>query len=285
MMAIYYHKEFGTKYGESNFGDDINPYLLKKHLPKEIYESSSKCVVGIGTLLNNSMLDHIKDYKEVIVFTSGVGYGDITELLNHKKIVYAAVRGPLSAEKLKLNKDLAITDGAILLSQEFKDKKTIKFNYTFIPHINTHWSSGHAMKDICESLNINYLPPNADLFDFMKVVRQSELVITEAMHGAILADSLRTPWIPIRILNALEFKWQDWATSMSIDYAPHEFIELFDPKNNLSSKIKSKLKSVIFKKKLKTILRKPSYLSSEQVFESKLSQIISLSKMENFRNL
>jgi succinoglycan biosynthesis protein ExoV len=39
------------------------------------------------------------------------------------------------------------------------------------------------------------------------------------MHGAILADTLRVPWIPVitsPIINV--FKWRDWTMSLGLDY-------------------------------------------------------------------
>ena len=50
---------------------------------------------------------------------------------------------------------------------------------------------------------------------------RAELVVTEAMHGAIIADALRIPWIPITISPQIdEFKWRDWLGSVELDYNP-----------------------------------------------------------------
>src|SRR5690606_31984382 len=56
-----------------------------------------------------------------------------------------------------------------------------------------------------------------------------KLVIAEAMHAAIIADSYRVPWVSVsssRRINA--FKWQDWAASLRMThnfqyYAPLGF--------------------------------------------------------------
>jgi succinoglycan biosynthesis protein ExoV len=48
-------------------------------------------------------------------------------------------------------------------------------------------------------------------------IQQTELLLAEAMHGAIVADALRVPWIAIRLYgNFLEFKWQDWTQSLKL---------------------------------------------------------------------
>ena len=40
------------------------------------------------------------------------------------------------------------------------------------------------------------------------------------MHGAIIADTLRIPWIPISTRPSINtFKWLDWCESMELEYS------------------------------------------------------------------
>lgn len=49
----------------------------------------------------------------------------------------------------------------------------------------------------------------------------ARLVITEAMHGAIVADTLRVPWVPVLCSpSILPFKWVDWTESLDLDFRP-----------------------------------------------------------------
>jgi succinoglycan biosynthesis protein ExoV len=46
-------------------------------------------------------------------------------------------------------------------------------------------------------------------------------VVTEAMHGAIVADTLRIPWIPVVCSPEIAtFKWRDWTASLDLPYRP-----------------------------------------------------------------
>ena len=50
------------------------------------------------------------------------------------------------------------------------------------------------------------------------------------MHGAIVADALRVPWIPVHTdTNILSFKWQDWCLSTGVEYVPNHLSEFLVP--------------------------------------------------------
>jgi succinoglycan biosynthesis protein ExoV len=46
------------------------------------------------------------------------------------------------------------------------------------------------------------------------------------MHGAIIADALRIPWVPISAFNSRHekdthsFKWADWCGSVDVEFEP-----------------------------------------------------------------
>jgi succinoglycan biosynthesis protein ExoV len=55
----------------------------------------------------------------------------------------------------------------------------------------------------------------------LRVLSEARLVVTEAMHGAIVADTLRIPWIPVVCSPEIAtFKWRDWTASLDLPYRP-----------------------------------------------------------------
>jgi succinoglycan biosynthesis protein ExoV len=272
--------EFEKKYGRLNFGDSINPMLFNYFFKKSIIDSKDTVLIGIGTILNDENKKKVAHYKKKIVFSSGTGYGDF-ELTPDESWEFVCVRGPLTANKLKLSKNKGICDGAILLREMFPPNKDNKRSGTLlIPHVDSISRAGKSLELICDSLNIKMLSPEEPIKVFINEVRSAELVITEAMHGAILADTMRTPWIPIDMMGVEKLKWQDWFLSVELQGHPNIINPiLWDKqleKNKIISleKIKSYIKMEIVKKRIKRLLNecKP-LLSSDEVLEKRLFQL------------
>jgi succinoglycan biosynthesis protein ExoV len=69
---------------------------------------------------------------------------------------------------------------------------------------------------------IRYIDPLAPVPKVCAQLAGSSVVIAEAMHGAIVADAFRVPWIPAATSGRFNrFKWQDWALSLGMSPAVH----------------------------------------------------------------
>ncbi len=221
-MNLYYFRD-----PVGNFGDDLNPWLWPKLLPgllemeKENVQSNT-IFVGIGTLIN----ERIPDNPHKIVFGAGVGYGEVPDVHNGKWDI-VCVRGPLSAEKLKIPKEKGITDGAaLLLTIEHKNIAQLRDKISFMSHRKS--AECGDWKSCCHSVGINYIDPRESVDYCLQEIRSSSLLITEAMHGAIVSDLFRVPWIPVRSYShLLDFKWVDWCKSLNLEYSPTKIPKLW----------------------------------------------------------
>jgi succinoglycan biosynthesis protein ExoV len=227
MKLIYYQT---TK----NFGDQLNPLIFHYFLPG-FFDNKEDCIfLGIGTILGLEKGN--RHTGKIIVFSSGYGFGDTftygepPTINNMYDII--CVRGPLTAQKLGLDKDLGISDGALLLNNmKFPDHEKI-YKYAYMPH---HVSEGmyEYWKDLSEKAGIHYISPQQDASRVLEEIRKTEILLTEAMHGAIVADVFRVPWVPVKSYQHINaFKWKDWALTLDLNFEHHVIKSLFNDKKS-----------------------------------------------------
>lgn len=222
-MKLYYYID---KHG--NFGDDLNPWLWSRLIPDLIDDDDSEIFVGIGTLLNNN----IPAGPRKIVFGAGVGYGSALPKVDEKWKFYC-VRGPLTAARLGLPSEYAITDPAALASAVFRANGPKRTGTAFIPHHMSAWNLD--WERVCRDVGIRYIDPRKDVDTVLGEISGSSAIIAEAMHGAILADSFRIPWMPVVLYDhILQPKWHDWAGSLAMKYSPVQVKGAWDPDYNYS---------------------------------------------------
>lgn len=208
-------------YQSKNFGDALNPYIFNHFIPELLDDDLDIAFVGIGSVLG---LEEVMNTRRKVIFSSGFAYGTLPEI--DDTYDFFCVRGPLTCKVLNLNSKMAITDGASLL-QFMKKEEGKKYNYSFMPH----WESAlkYNWKKICDLVDVNYLDPTDDYLKNISQIQQSEVVIAEAMHAAIVADSLRVPWLPVRAYGGINsFKWMDWTRSLNMDYFPIKITPLYN---------------------------------------------------------
>jgi succinoglycan biosynthesis protein ExoV len=211
---------------DTNFGDALNPILFKHLLPEFFDEDKEEYFLGIGSVFGISPFD--EKAKKIHVFSSGFAYGEPPKIDDRYNIL--CVRGPITAKTLNLDPKLAVADGALLISELYKAKEK-KYNYSFMPHClsdkkNTKW------KLICDKLGINYISPTINSTNSVEKIcyelSSTEILITEALHGAIIAQAFNVPWIPIQIYNHINLiKWEDFALSLDLKFSANQIGKTF----------------------------------------------------------
>ena len=286
-----------TYYKGKNFGDAINPMIFNHLLPGFFDDDPAERFLGIGSILGFEKGDD--KTKKMIVFSSGFAYDNPPVITDRYDI--RCVRGPMTASALKIDKSKAVTDGAILLRQlpEFQNEQPKKYKFSFIPHYRSEQMFDRWDK-VLKPLGIHYISPASDPVDVIQQIRQSECIIAEAMHAAIIANTFRVPWIPVRMFNHINaFKWQDWMLSVEMDnYKPHVLPRIYNmdwiqwiikDKFNLSQKaIANKAISHTyrgyqnqrlehkFKMVMKEIMNIHPFLSEEQVLQIREEQLLEI---------
>lgn len=206
-MDLFYYKK-------GNFGDELNAWLWPKLIPELDTARSDLTFCAIGTILDDAL-----PQEEKIIFGSGAGYSTLSDATLEKASIYF-VRGPLTAQKLNLSPEKAISDPGLLVSNFWEVERFAKKHpISYIPH-HESLKEGYIIR-LCETAGIKLIDPRQDVETVLTEMSQSELILAEAMHGAIIADTLRIPWVPIKLgSQILDFKWNDWCQSMHIPFAP-----------------------------------------------------------------
>ena len=206
-MKLYYCRT------ARNFGDDLNVWLWEKALPGFLDNDERQLFIGMGTILGN---DFPREVTKIVV-GSGGGYATPPKVDDSWKICF--VRGPLTADLLRIDRSCAITDPAVLVNRFREGNAQPSLGTSLMMHQGSIRRAD--WRQIAGDAGIHYIDPEEDVMTVLEEIGRSELLITEAMHGAIVADALGIPWIPVQVYpHILPFKWHDWCLSMGISYMP-----------------------------------------------------------------
>jgi len=197
-----------------NFGDDLNPWLWPRLAPELFATDDGVVFIGIGTLLNASL----NAGPRRLVFSAGAGYGPPPRIDDSWTI--ACVRGPLTADALRLSPRTAVTDGAALIAALPRPAAPVHGRVAFMPHHRTAEMADWPA--LCAALDLICVDPRGAVDDVLAAIAGARLLISEALHGAIVADALRVPWIAASASShTYAFKWEDWCASLDLPYRPH----------------------------------------------------------------
>lgn len=212
-MRLFYYK---SRHG--NVGDDLNAILWPKVFSPSFFDDESdRLFLGIGSIFDDraEILNPIRP----IVFGSGLRSRRKAPA-DPGRFDIRFVRGPRSAHILKRIGVKYISDPAIIAPTYLPPKpqeKTDRLGY--VPYFMTPDSLN---RQIAEAIGAKMIPPTLSPQDFIDEIASCDRILSEAMHGAILADAYRIPWAGCRLMSGLSegrtslFKWADWMESLGI---------------------------------------------------------------------
>lgn len=232
-MKLHYFKD-----PQGNFGDDLNPWLWPRVAPGLLDDDGCELFVGIGTLLNHRLPSAPVKH----VFGSGFGYGTPPRI--DERWLFHAVRGHETARLLGVPRERVITDAAVLLRTVALTRAArIDSRVGFMPHCQS--SRDYDWAGVAAELGFRYIDAGWSVERVLAEMTRCETMVCEAMHGAIVADALRIPWIPVACYEHISaFKWRDWLSTLELPYAPLRVPSLYDAERGLdrATKVKNAIK-------------------------------------------
>jgi succinoglycan biosynthesis protein ExoV len=193
-----------------NYGDRINRYLWERLLTPKLNDVAPEAVFyGIGSTLSDKMLPAARR----VVFGAGYGgpnYGGVPKQDSSWRVYF--VRGP--GTSAALGGVPWIGDPAMLLSL-WHERQPTRFPVSFMPHWKSRFDRGQL-----EAVGFHVIDPGAQVEIVIAEIAATGLLLTEALHGAITADTLRVPWIMVRSTEAHDFKWRDYCWSLEQVWNP-----------------------------------------------------------------
>lgn len=191
-----------------NFGDELNPWLWPRLLG-DVFDGAGDLFIGIGSTIQSGF----NPSRRKVVFGAGYGGYTATPVLDASWVIYF-VRGKLSARQLGLAQDKALGDAAILIRSLNIQRQAVPGRVSFMPHWESVWPG--RWEDACRLAGVQFIDPTAPVDTVLEAITGSELLLTEAMHGAIIADALRTPWVAAAPAQQHRMKWNDWASALDL---------------------------------------------------------------------
>ncbi len=200
-----------------NFGDELNTVLWPRLLPDFFDDDPATQFLGIGSILD------CRHTAACVKLVAGAGYGGYEPLpkLDGSWQIHW-VRGPDTARQLGIAPGLGLGDPAALLPLAGMTGAGVGVgvgvggnDIGFMPHFESlehgAWQEASALA------GIRLIDPRGDPIAIIAAIRACRMVLSEALHGVIVADALRVPWVAIEPLVPIHRpKWQDWAATLDL---------------------------------------------------------------------
>jgi pyruvyltransferase len=223
-----------------NFGDGISQLVMSRVSGRavELASPMDAEIFGIGSIMKavrQGALGRRGDRKPW-VWGSGVMSAmgkDFT-----KSVRFAAVRGPLTIERLGLPIDTPVGDPGLLAAELLDDQPERRAKIGVLLHF-----SQRMPRDLAKRLNKDgrFVRIRADWPNCVDVVRSiasCSHIMSSSLHGLIVADSLRVPstWLEGYDIHAdPTFKFHDYAMSVERDIGtPKPLQSIFDHAESLA---------------------------------------------------
>lgn len=211
-----------------NFGDELNYLLWPRLLPgllddDRIDDGRSALLLGIGSVLDarHTLCPGSSKETKRRKVVAGAGYGGYERpaSLDGSWEIYW-VRGPRTACQLGLPTAFGLGDPASLLPLIYGRERQATRTIGFMPHFE---SLAHgAWPQAADEAGVTLIDPRGDPASIVRQIAGCHMLLSEALHGVIVADALRVPWVALAPVAAIHrAKWLDWAESLDLTVRFH----------------------------------------------------------------
>lgn len=228
---------FRKKNGGTNFGDELNPYLVSYLSGRQIkrVDFAETDLLGAGSILAWPP----KREKLYRVWGSGTL---APQDLDTRKFDVSALRGPLTKSLLDIPNAVPYGDPGIISNRIWKGSSKKKYKWGIIPHFTQekHEWVNNLLKNTPDSILIK--TGNRDLSEIMQQISSCEAIASTSLHGLIVADSYEIPnaWLWVKNVNrGGQWKFFDYFAGVNRRYVdnidPREIRSLNDIELKLSN--------------------------------------------------
>ncbi len=206
-MILYRWRGTGT-----NFGDELNTVLWPRLLPGFFDEEPDLRFLGIGSVLDSRHPAAVRK----IVAGSGFGGYERKPVLDDTWSVHW-VRGPRTAAAVGLPRETGLGDPAMLVPHALAIPTGCERGKSigFMPHFES--AARGAWQTAAAAAGVTLIDPRDPPLDILAAIGRCKLLLSEALHGIIVADALRVPWVAVRPNARIHrAKWRDWADTVDV---------------------------------------------------------------------
>jgi hypothetical protein len=198
-MPLWWHV------GRPNFGDDINPSLFRRLAGCRTRFAANRRrphVLGAGSILGKATASSI---------VCGSGFLEPPGRDRIAPAAVVAVRGELSRSGLGGRSDVALGDPLVLVG-ELLAPQTKRHRFGLVPHV----TSVDRWRSRCDP-DLLVIAPGLRPWRVIRGIASCETIISQSLHGLIVADALGIPnvWIaPSDAMVGGRFKFDDYFSTI-----------------------------------------------------------------------